>query len=256
VATPAEQRRFTRLRRAHMRSIKRLERCGVRGRRWFDVDKGARLAHDSVLLAKHGFTELKHEIRDGVAVIVGTIPLVTGPSGVTHRIALEIRFPPTYPREEPAVYDIAHRFKAHEGRLLADRHLAEDGSCCLWLRSRSEWDARNPDALAHFLRQVVAFFERQLIYDVLRRWPGPEYSHGDEGYAQDVRETLQEEPGMIALYEAILRGEPKPRRRSPCPCGDGRPYVSCHKIIFDNMRRRLPPRFLNAVHNGAIRLIQ
>jgi len=254
VGSAPEQRRAARLQRAYARGIKRLELRGLKGRHWFDVDNGSRLAHDATLLAKLGFDELTHEMRDGTVAIVGTIPLVTGASRVTHRIAIEIRFPPTYPREEPAAYDITHRFKAHDGKPLADRHLAEDGCCCLWLRSRSEWDPRDPDALAHFLRQVVVFFERQLIYDVLGRWAGPEYAHGNEGYAEDVRETLRDR-NMIALFEAILRGGPKPPRRAPCPCGEGRQYVSCHKIVFDTLRRRLPLAFLNAVHNGATRLV-
>lgn len=225
-------------------------------RPWFERDGGARLAHDAALLVEHGFSGLVHEIRESEVVLGGVLPIVTGISGITHHISTEIRFPDTYPLDEPKAYDAVKRFAALPGRPLADRHLAEDGWCCLWLQSRSEWAAADPDALVHYLRQLFSFFERQLIYDLIKRWPGPEYAHGSEGYAQDIRETLNQSPQMIALYEEILRGRLKPRRREPCPCGSAKPFVSCHKLVFDDLDSRIPWPVLNDVRRGAMTLQQ
>jgi hypothetical protein len=187
-------------------------------------------------------------------VLAGVIPIVPGKSGIIHRISTEIRFRNTYPVDEPSAYDIEKRFKALPGRPLADRHLGEDGWCCLWLSPRSEWDSGNPDTLLHFLRQLVAFFERQLVYDAIKRWPGREYAHGDDGYVEYIRERLCDSEQMVALYEAILRGSPRPRRREPCPCGSGKPFASCHKSVFADLSRCVPWRVIGGIRNGAMTL--
>lgn len=257
VAKPnIERRQAARWQRAATRGVKRLEQIAAGGRPWFQRDGGTRLAHDAALLGLYGFAELAHEFHGGNVVLTGVIPIVTGASGITHRIATEVRFPNTYPRDEPSAFDIARRFTALPGKTLADRHLNEEGWCCLWLSSRSEWDARDPDALVRFLRQLGAFFERQLIYDVIKRWPGREFAHGDAGYVQDVRETLQEQLDIILLYEDILRGRSKPRRQEACPCGSGERFVVCHKTVFDHLGRRMPQRFLDGVRRGSICLVE
>jgi hypothetical protein len=250
----AESRRQDRLARAYARRIRVLERLKANERSWFERDGGARLAHDAALLVERGFSGLVHEIRGKQVVLGGVLPIVTGVSGITHQIATEIRFENTYPSDEPKAYDAAMRFSALPGRPLADRHLAEDGLCCLWLQSRSEWVAADPDALIHYLRQLLAFFERQLIYDVIKRWPGPEYAHGSDGYAQDIRETLGQSPRIISLYERILRGGPKPRRRDLCPCGSAKLFVTCHKLVFADLDRRTPWHVLNDVRSGVMTL--
>jgi hypothetical protein len=253
-STPAE-RRAKRRQQVYAREIKRLEHDSARGRPWFLRDQGARLQHDRAVLARNGFSELVHEVRGREVVLTGFIPIVTGPSGITHRIATEVRFPDAYPRDEPAAYDAALRFQALPGKTLADRHLDSSGSCCLWLASRSEWKPSDPDALAHFLSQLTVFFERQLVCDVIKRWPGPEYAHGDAAYVQDVQETLGD-PRLVACYERLLQGTAKPRRREACPCKSGDNYVVCHKPVFDQLSRRIPHRVLDGIRHGAIALIQ
>jgi len=166
-----------------------------------------------------------------------------------------VRFPEAYPLEEPAAYDIGTRFKALPGKTLTDRHLGINGWCCLWLQSRSEWKPDDPDALVHFLRKLTAFFERQLICDVVNRWPGPEYAHGYAGYVQDIRETLGD-AGIVACYECLLRGTAKPRRREACPCGQGENYVLCHKSVFDQLSGRMPQQVLDGIRCGAITLFE
>lgn len=216
-------------------------------------DRGARLDYDRALLSESSLFGLAYEVREHDVVLTGFMPIVSGASGITRRIATEIRFPDGYPSEEPNAYDVGKRFRALPGKTLADRHLGLDGWCCLWLPSRSEWKPCDPDALVHFLSQLAVFFERQLICDVIKRWPGQEYAHDDAGYVQDVRETLAD-ARMVACYERLLRGVAKPRRREACPCESGDDYVVCHKPVFDQLSRRMPQRVLDGMRNGTITL--
>jgi hypothetical protein len=185
-------------------------------------------------------------IVSGRAVsLEGFLSIQPGDSGIAHRIQTSVRFPDDYPRSEPAAYDVAHRFKALPGKTLADRHLSEDGWCCLWLPSRTQWRPENHKALLRFMNQLVVFLERQLIYDVVKRWVGPEYPHGDTGYVYDIRETLQS-ARLVISYQNVLRRVGQPRRRDPCPCGAAVAFVACHKPAFDEITRRHP----NASSNG------
>jgi hypothetical protein len=252
-ARTRSERRAKRLQKVYAREIKRLEGRIAGGQPWFVRDRGARLEHDRALLARSDFTELLHEVRGREVVLTGFIPIVTGTSGITHRIATEVRFPNTYPRDEPSAYDADQRFQALPGKSLADRHLGSGGWCCLWLPSRSEWRPGDPDSLVHFLSQLTVFFERQLICDVIKRWPGPEYAHGDAGYIQDVLETLGD-LHLVASYERLMRGTHKPRRREACPCASGDAYVVCHKPVFDQLNRRIPQRVLDGIRHGVIAL--
>lgn len=37
---------------------------------------------------------------------------------------------------------------------------------------------------------MAVFFDRQLIYDLIGKWPGPSYGHGSEGYLEFIHERL------------------------------------------------------------------
>ena len=256
MATSTRAERWAKgIKKAYAREVKRLNRTAVGRRPWFVRDQGARLNQDRALLSKSEFSELMLDVRGREVVLTGFLPIVSGSSGITHRIAAEVRFSDAYPLEEPAAYDIATRFKAISGKTLADRHLGINGWCCLWLQSRSEWKPDDPDSLVYFIRQLAAFFERQLICDVVKRWPGPEYAHGYAGYVQDIRETLGE-ARIVACYERLLRGTAKPRRREECPCGRGESYVLCHKSVFAQLSGRMPQQVLDEIRCGEITLCE
>jgi len=230
------------------RSRERLERAWRKSRAalrrlpaptWFERDHHARLDRDVAMLHEAGYFGLDKKIRGREAVLAGTITVAPGTSGVVHTIDVLIRYPDDYPRDEPSAYLAdPQRFNAHDGKSLADRHLSPDGWCCLWLRPLSPWSGSDDRAIISFVQQFTVFLEKQLIYDVIGRWPGKAWSHGLHGYAEYVCEVLMD-VASIDLFESVLRGN-APHRRGPCPCGSEMTYVACHKGRFDNLKRQIP----------------
>jgi hypothetical protein len=152
-------------------------------------------------------------------ILEGTIILKEEGCGVETRVATRIDFPSTYPEREPTAYETGGRFPREN-----DRHFSEGGSCCLWLPPRSKWDPRDPDALLRFLDQLVAFYDDQLVYEAMGRWPRAEWGHGAVGY---VEYLLEELGGATAVLDALAAGA-VPGPNVPCPCGNGRKYKRCH----------------------------
>lgn len=98
------------------------------------------------------------------------------------------------------------------------------------------------------------FLERQLIYDVVKRWVGPEYPHGDAGYVYDICETLTS-ARLVMFYQNLLRRVGQLRRPDRCPCDAAAAFVGCHKPAFDEITRRTPQRVIELLRSAELSLI-
>ncbi len=211
---------------------------------WHERDGGFRLAHDQELLSAR-YPRLAFSVDPETKRVSaqGTIDYKLC-CDVPTSVAVRIEFPSAYPNQEPRAYDGENRFP-HE----ADRHFHPDGECCLWLRPESEWESRNPCALAHFLDQVAVFFDRQLICEALpsytaAQWPGGAREHGAAGYLEYVRDEFGDESLLRALLPALV-GKDKIGRNKKCPCGNDVKYKHCHLRRVEEVRRSLNPVEVN-----------
>jgi hypothetical protein len=164
----------------------------------------------------------------------GVITLVEAQTRVPTTVSVRIDFERDYPTSEPIAFETGRRFA-----WIDDRHIDErTGRCCLWLPPLSRWSVDDPNALRVFLDQLAFFFDRQLIYDVTGKWPGPAWAHGAPGYWEFVVESLggaaEAEWFALAKFGTFSRNE-------PCPCGGGRKYKQCHLSRHDMLARRIKP---------------
>jgi hypothetical protein len=177
---------------------------------------------------------------EGNVALEGDVTVQIGERHEIFRTArVGVRFPPDYPARGPLATVAPGTFIAHAGRTFSDRHIDEHGVCCLELGS--SWDSGDPNALVSWLRNFVLFIHRQFIYDRNGGvWPGPEWKHGADGWAQFVEESL-EQFGLVPKFVANIMG-PSTGRRAPCPCGSGRPFAQCHKTTVSGVIRSVPDR--------------
>ena len=205
---------------------------------WYEANAGARLERDRSIAAQivPGL-EFRIDHARKLAFLEGE--LVITECGIPTPIAVRIEFPPDYPQTEPKVFDSNERFQKLPGKELSDRHLLEKGRCCLWLPPKSGWSKHNPDALRQFLLEVVVFFDRQMIYDVTGKWPGPAYDHGWKGYREFIEEELGAGSDLARkLIPAIIKRE-RVGRNDACPCGSGIKYKRCHLWPVERIQKRI-----------------
>lgn len=116
-----------------------------------------RLVADKALVAE-SFPTLAFTVDEESQLVCleGALAIDSG-CGIATLVETKLVFPRVYPQTEPFAYDAARRFKAHPEKDIKDRHLSNDGKCCLWLPPRSPWSATDPNALRGFLDQLVVF---------------------------------------------------------------------------------------------------
>jgi len=221
-----------------------------RSRPWFETRAGReRLESDLALLDKHLAGRFKVLSAGTTLAVEVEIRIVLRRSDAIRTASLLLIFPDDYPRSAPTPVDVANAFRAHAGKSRADRHVSDDGVCCLWLES--PWKRGDSNALLGLLLQLELFVHRQLIYEVIGRWAGPQWRHGDDGLEQFVLESLSDSPRLVELFAGELRGGTRiSSRRADCPCGSGRRYDRCHRPTIESIRGVLNQGFVDAVRSG------
>lgn len=212
----------------------------MKSSRWYELKDGARLTHDRALIAERypGLSYRIHAVSKRV-FLEGNL-ILRGDAGVPERIEIRIEFPDHYPREEPTVSEVGERFPH-----ILDRHFHPNGACCLWLPPKSCWKGHDPDGLLSFLDEVVLFFDRQLICDVVGYFPGPQWAHGYAGYIEYVQEHLRDHRLFVALVP-VFTNDLNPGRNDVCPCGSGRKFKHCHLDTVETIRLEVGSERLQA----------
>ena len=167
-------------------------------------------------------------------VMEGTFE-IDGPKGRVDAYEIRIEFPEAFPRVPPAVFETTGRLP-HD----LDRHVFGDGRACLevW----PVWRAQNPDATVRSVLNgpVRNFLLSQSIFESSGSWPFGEYSHGDAGQREALRDILKAtgtgDKDLLWRANALVN---PPRRQNSCPCGGGRLYRKCHRQELEGLATSL-----------------
>jgi len=161
----------------------------------------------------------------GSGRLVGPAKVVV--AGRTFTFQMEIVIPADFPAgtERPRAYVRGSDVGISMNQ---DAHVDPGGSLCLGLPERTE---DRLDSLRAFVVQVTIHLRRIVDLALTGSYPGPAYSHGDEGKAEYLLESL---PPSVR-YSA-RSGERLPERRSRCPCGSMLPFGRCHRAKVVEVR--------------------
>ena len=194
----------------------------------------SRLARDRDIV-RELTPKLRYGPVTGIIKLTGVIDIVDEKTEIIRSIGTRIVFPHDYPRLSPSAFVVGDRFTPRS----AARHFRADGSCCLWYaRSEDGWNRTDPYALAHFLQQLIIFYDRQLTYDATGEFPGPSWGHDrpiSELYLQDRLGDNESAIAAFRRFRAGAFGDPD----AACHCGSGAPFAQCHLNDFNDLRNRL-----------------
>lgn len=210
----------------------------TRNRPWHERNPD-RFCSDRALVAEY-YPSLSLYINEesSAASLQGDIT-IREECGISTSINTLIQFPPGYPTHEPEAYDAKRRFQPWPERELKERHITNNGKCCLWIPPRSPWVPSDPEGLKHYLDQLAIFFERQLIYDVNGKWPGPAYAHELEGYIEFIKEELGAEAIHFEQLLPVVTMRSRIGPNEPCPCGSGSKYKKCHLRLVERIQGKI-----------------
>ena len=130
--------------------------------------------------------------------------------------------------KEPEVYEISEKIESVAKNLkksLADLHLfPHNRQCCLGIRIEPT------KSLSEFiLHDVYPYFVWQAYYSQYQKIPPcGEYSHGNEG----IKEAAEDYKKTICCLD-------KYGRNQSCPCGSGKKYKCCCRIVDEEKKRHL-----------------
>jgi hypothetical protein len=193
----------------------------------------ARFEADRQILANQ-LPDVRHLILAGTSAAIAEGPVaVDAGAGRREHVHLRLSFGADYPPAPPDVRETKRRWRPHP-----DRHLFPDGAFCLGLPGVDAPELITPEDLAAFLDRLLVFLQDQLTFDVIGRWPGPDWPQGlQAAYAQYAIEVLRlsNAAELERLWPVVLGREPRPNRA--CPCGSRRAYAACHRSRVVRLRR-------------------
>ena len=138
-----------------------------------------------------------------------------------------ILIPNTYPYCVPQVIEKSTLIPRN-----INRHISEEGICCLDMDHKLLRMARRGIRLVDFIAEkVYPFFANQLYYDESedKQYAGEEYEHHFEGVRQFYDEDLRiDDTGLaIEVIEMVLANN-TPGRNDRCFCGGKQKFKRCH----------------------------
>jgi len=174
---------------------------------------------------------------EGRLVIRGSIRIEHGGADLDW-FQVEIDLAPLQQSCLPRVKEIGGRIPR-----IANRHMNDDGSCCVCLPE--DYFLRNPgsfDMIAFLDGPVRTYFIAQALVERGDPWPHGEWGHGAIGYEEWFREFLDSlTPDVFRAYLETLSRK-KTKGHHPCPCGSGRRLRDCHFWLVLKLQRVLPSR--------------
>lgn len=183
------------------------------------------------------YPELHFCEADPFVVVRGTFPVLGESGRILARYDVEVKVPPAYPAELPAVYEVGGDIPRR-----SDRHInTVRGECCLeaevdfWVRHGTDY------RLLDFLEgPVQSFFAGQRYFEITGDWPHGERAHGPEGIFQAYEEILETcDRRAICRWAYILKQE-ELNPHFECPCGSGKSTKDCHLDLMIRLRDRIP----------------
>lgn len=171
----------------------------------------------------------------GHVVIRGSIAVVHEGADLD-RFLVAIDLSPLEQSQLPKVHEVGGRIPRR-----ADRHVNNDGSCCVCLPEDYFLQNPGPFHMLTFLDGPVrSYFIAQALVERGDPWPFGEWGHGHIGYKQWFNEFLASlTPEKARAYMGLLSYR-EIKGHHICPCGSGLRLRSCHLPLVLRLRELVP----------------
>lgn len=182
-------------------------------------------------------------VQDGRDIIVeGTLILneddnSASPGGPLSEFDVKIVIGDTYPNPEPKVFEVGGRIPR-----CVDRHVNNDGACCLTVWEDWLLRADNTSFSAFMNGPVREFFLSQYWFERTEEWPFGQRPHYEDGLVEAFAEILgipKKKKDVINYLRLLAR--PWPKGHWICPCGSGKRLRRCHQEDLMALHDKVSP---------------
>lgn len=185
------------------------------------------------------FPKLKLFEKDKKKSVSGEIDIFDAAGSYVNSFDISVTVPRNYPHGFPLLFETGNKFEH-----IPDRHINEDGSCCVCSLQESDLIGQRGITIKDFfLKYVIPYLANQLYFDSEEEWANGDYEHGVEGILQFYKELFK-----IDNIEEVIRllsffNTKKINRNDDCFCGKKEKLKRCHlqtyTIIKDLSKRRI-----------------
>lgn len=170
------------------------------------------------------FPKLKLFEKEKKKILSGEIDIFDAADNYLDSFTINVAIPRNYPYGFPLLFETSNKFEH-----IPDRHIDEDGSCCVCSLQESDLISQKGISIkAFFLKFVIPYLANQLYFDIENEWVNGDYEHGAEGILQFYDELfkLKDIVGVINLLSFF--NTTKMNRNDNCFCGKKEKLKRCH----------------------------
>lgn len=194
------------------------------------------LAEFSAAVVEHQ-PELEVTTWKDCVVLTGNL-VVSGPDGPFDAFQVQVAIPPSFPWQEPVVFETGGRIPK-----IADRHVFEDDkNCCLGVWEEWLFKSQDRSASSFIAGPLHDYFLSQCWYEATSEWPFGDRSHGNlgvlEGFCELLGINLDHEQAVSHLK---LLARKNIKGHAACPCGSGKRLRNCHSRKLADLREWMLP---------------
>jgi hypothetical protein len=174
------------------------------------------------------FPKLESRTVEKKFIIAGEIDIFDATEIYWDSFKIELIVPFEYPYAFPKMFETSKKIPRIE-----DRHINQDGSCCVTVLHRELlYSRRGINLLTYVIKFAIPYFANQLFFEKEGRWAAGEYQHGNDGILQ----FYLEDSGVKSfdeLIDILFRFDlyKKCGRNEACICGSYTKFKNCHYDI-------------------------
>jgi ubiquitin-protein ligase len=179
------------------------------------------------------YPELETNYSNGkLNSLEGFIDIVDSDLEVRGEFYIRIEIPYNYPHGFPSMRELS-RIIPRE----IDRHIYENGNCCLTILQKQILEARQGISILDFIeRYSVPYLANQIYFEQYGNWANGEYLHGNKGIAQFYLEEIQTDSYSEVLKVLAIVLNNSIDRNQMCYCGSKKKFKKCHINLIDGLK--------------------
>lgn len=186
----------------------------------------AKTIKDDIVMVKEHFPKLKLLNSDGKPPSFSGILDICDETGYWYgSFDIHIHASSRYPHGVPRMFETGGVIQR-----IADRHINDDGSCCVGIdHVLLHRAAKGFTTHAYLLEFAWPYFANQLYFKENGYYAEGEYHHGFAGVIQFYRQSLNiADPAHAVILLSGILDRNLPVRNDQCFCGSKRKFKYCH----------------------------
>ncbi|MCI5165805.1 MAG: SEC-C domain-containing protein [Candidatus Electrothrix sp. GM3_4] len=148
----------------------------------------------------------------------------------TYKISVDISSLPNF---FPKVKELGERIPKK-----ADRHVFEDGTCCLTTPAKEQLLIKTKIKNIHifFDKILIPFFQNNSYYEINKEYIQGEYSHGIKGVIESYQEIAKvNDIELLIFFLYKIARKNKYNKNEKCFCKSGKKFKNCHSHAYKQL---------------------